>query len=51
MLMEEILIIKGEMADNTEAIYTKTKHEGITEMTVKVHLPDTRISKSIGRQG
>lgn len=51
MLMKEILIIKSDMADNTEPIRNEAKLEGITEMPVKVHLLDVRIGRSMGRQG
>ena len=49
--IEEILIVKGDAADNAQAVGDETEFVGIAEMTVDVHLLDGGVGFGMGRHG
>ena len=49
--LEEVLVVKGDVADNAQAVGHETELVGIAEMPVDVHLLDGRVGFGMGRQG
>ena len=50
-MLQESLYYKGDVPDNAKPVCDDAKFIGITEMSINVHLPDSRVSGCVGRHG